>query len=256
MTPAKPASPLSARRAVVTGASRGIGRAIALSLAGAGAGVCLVARGVAELEEAANAALEAGAALALAYAYDIGHPESPAAIAERLRGDRFTPDVLVHSAGVHHRGDMSEARVEHMDDHLRLNVRAPYALTQALLPELLAGRGEVIFVNSSQGLAVRAEVGQYAASKHALRALADALREEVNPHGVRVLSVFPGRTATPGQRAILEAEGRDWRPERLIQPEDVAAVVLTAVTLPRTAEVTEIRLRPLVKWDDAEPSTA
>jgi short-subunit dehydrogenase len=241
---------------VITGASRGIGRAIALALAGAGAGVCLIARGTADLEEVAEAARRTGAPTVLSYTCDIGEPESATEIAARLRRDGFPPDVLVHSAGVHHRGTMADASVEDMDDHLRLNVRAPYALTKALLPELLAGRGEVVFVNSSQGLTVRAEVGQYAASKHALRALADALREEVNPHGVRVLSVFPGRTATPGQLKIFEDEGRPWRPEVLIQPEDVAAVVLAAVTLPRTAEVTEIRLRSLVKWDEATSTSS
>jgi NADP-dependent 3-hydroxy acid dehydrogenase YdfG len=92
-------------------------------------------------------------------------------------------------------------------------------------------------------------VGQYAASKHALRAIADSLRDEVNPDGVRVLSVFLGRTASPMQADIYRAEGRRYQPEQLMQPEDVAAVVINALSLPRTAEVTEVRMRPMRKAD-------
>jgi NADP-dependent 3-hydroxy acid dehydrogenase YdfG len=103
----------------------------------------------------------------------------------------------------------------------------------------------VVFINSTAGLVARAGVAQYAATKHALRAMADSLREEVNADGVRVLSVFLGRTATPLQAALHEREGRRYRPERLVQPADVASLVVHALTLPRTAEVTDLTIRPL-----------
>jgi NADP-dependent 3-hydroxy acid dehydrogenase YdfG len=80
-----------------------------------------------------------------------------------------------------------------------------------------------------------------------MRALADSLRDEVNPHGVRVASVFLGRTATTRQAAIFAREGRAYAPERLLQPADVAGIVLTLFTLPPTAEVTNITLRPRLK---------
>ena len=114
---------------------------------------------------------------------------------------------------------------------------------------LKSRRGQIVFINSSLGLASKAEAGQYAAAKHALKALADSLRDEVNADAVRVLSVFPGRTATPMQAALYAKEGKAYHPEVLLQPEDVAAVVINALTLPRTAEVTEIRIRPLKKPD-------
>jgi NADP-dependent 3-hydroxy acid dehydrogenase YdfG len=126
-------------------------------------------------------------------------------------------------------------------------VRGPYLLTQALLPLLRACHGQIVFVNSTVGLEARAGVGQYASTQHALRAIADALRAEVNPDGVRVLSVYLGRTATARQARIFRLEGRPYAPELLIQPEDVAEMVLATLRLPRTAEVTEIRMRPLVK---------
>ena len=104
-----------------------------------------------------------------------------------------------------------------------------------------------MFVNSTVGLEARAGVGQYASTQHALRAIADALRAEVNSDGVRVLSVYLGRTATARQARIFRLEGRHYAPELLMQPDDVAEIVLAALRLPRTAEVTEIRMRPLVK---------
>jgi NADP-dependent 3-hydroxy acid dehydrogenase YdfG len=82
---------------------------------------------------------------------------------------------------------------------------------------------------------------------HALRALASVVRDEVNEAGVRVTSVFPGRTATPRQALIHEWEGKEYRPERLLQPEDVAAIVVAALDLPRTAEVTDIAIRAMTK---------
>jgi NADP-dependent 3-hydroxy acid dehydrogenase YdfG len=85
----------------------------------------------------------------------------------------------------------------------------------------------------------------YAASKHALRALADGLRDEVNKKGVRVITVFPGRTATPMQEAVHRYEGRPYDAERFLQPEDVAAAAVNALALPRTAEVTDLHIRPM-----------
>src|SRR5690606_19534993 len=109
-------------------------------------------------------------------------------------------------------------------------------------------RGQVVFINSSAGLAATANAAQYSAMKHGLKALADSLRGEVNAEGVRVASIFPGRVSTPMQRAILESEGRPWKPERLMQPEDVALAVVGALTLARTAEVTNLSIRPMVKY--------
>jgi NADP-dependent 3-hydroxy acid dehydrogenase YdfG len=153
----------------------------------------------------------------------------------------------VHAAGIIELADMENASLEAMDAQYWTNTRAPYVLTRAVLPLLRACRGQIVFVNSTSGIrAVRGQ-SQYAASKHALRAIADSLRDEVNADGIRVLTVMPGRTATPMQAALHDADGRPYCPERLLQPTDVAAMVVAALTLPTTAEVTEIRMRPLLK---------
>ena len=127
------------------------------------------------------------------------------------------------------------------------NVEAPYAVYQAMLPLLTAASGQIVIINSTQGLAAAPGVGQYAATQHAMRAIADSLREEVNPLGIRVASLFLGRTATERQAAIFAMEGRPYQPARLIQPGDVAGVVLDIFTLPRSAQVTDISMRPELK---------
>jgi NADP-dependent 3-hydroxy acid dehydrogenase YdfG len=143
---------------------------------------------------------------------------------------------------------MSDARIENLDEQYAADIRAPYLLTKALLPMLKASKGQVVFINSSLGVnAKRPEVGQFAATQHALKAIAESLREEVNRDGIRVLSLYLGRTATPRQERLYQQEGRVYQPELLMQPEDVAAMVISALALPRTAEVTDISMRPLVK---------
>lgn len=229
------------RIALVTGASSGVGRAIALALAGAGATVGLVGRRLDPLREVAVAAAPGAARC---YAADLTEDEQVHALTEHLRADFAGLDVLVHAAGVHLPGQLDTAPVADFDRQYRTNVRSAYLLTQGLLPLLIAREGQLVFVNSSAGVSARAGVGQYAATKHALRAVADSLREEVNPAGVRVLSLFLGRTATPLQAELHRQEGRPYQPERLLQPEDVAAVTLCVLALPRTAEVTEISIRP------------
>jgi NADP-dependent 3-hydroxy acid dehydrogenase YdfG len=120
-------------------------------------------------------------------------------------------------------------------------------LTQALLPLLKSRQGQIVFINSSQGLQARGNSGPFAATQHALKAVTDSLRQEVNADGIRVLSVYPGRTATPRIQALYEVERRAYRPELLLQAEEIAQVVLNALLLPRTAEVTNVEIRPLIK---------
>ena len=232
--------------AVVTGASSGIGKAIALGLAAQGATLCLVGRNPETLEAIAGSAGKTATRI-LHYRVDLTINEDILELAAHVQRDFGSTDILVHSAGVISLGPMETAPVETLDWQYRTNLRAPYSLTRALLPTIRVRRGQVVFINSSVALNARANVGQYAATKHALKALADSLRDEVNIDGVRVLSVFLGRTATPMQAAVHDMEGKEYRPERLLLTEDVASVVINALSLPRTAEVTDIYIRPLVK---------
>jgi NADP-dependent 3-hydroxy acid dehydrogenase YdfG len=237
---------LTGQIAVITGASSGIGKAIALSLADEGAKICLLGRNLEKLEAAARCAKQFSEYISI-YKTDLGIDEDIRLLAAKLQEKFGAIDILIHSAGVISVGRIEEASIEEFDRQYRINIRAPYFLTQALLPMLKLRCGQVVFVNSSAGLTARAGVGQYAATKHALRAIADGFREEVNADGLRVLSLFLGRTATPMQEVVHKMEGKTYHPEHLMQPEDVAAVVINALSLPRTAEVTDIYVRPLHK---------
>jgi NADP-dependent 3-hydroxy acid dehydrogenase YdfG len=233
--------------AVVTGAGSGIGRAIALALSARGAQVWLVGRTARALADVADEAHRT-AAPAVPCVVDLADDQAVRQLAERLRSEAGSVDVLVHSAGVIEIGPVAAASVEDLDRQYRVNLRGPYVLTQALLPLLReGGGGHVVFVNSSVWQAAGANVAQYAATKFGLKAFADSLRAEVNADGVRVLTVYPGRTATPMGRAVHAAEGKPYRPDTLAQPEDVAAMVLAAIELPATAEVTDLSVRPARK---------
>jgi NADP-dependent 3-hydroxy acid dehydrogenase YdfG len=227
--------------AVVTGASGDLGAAIASRLLGAGAHVLLVGRNRDRL--AASAAAHAQSYRRVPLVADLTGPEGITLVEQEVarRGGRL--DVLVLGSGIYQRSDDPAVLARQFAS----NVLGPYALLRAVLPHLLAAQGQVVFINSTQGLSAAPGVGQFAATQHAMRALADSVRGEVNDAGVRVLTVYLGRTATERQRAIFAGEGRPYTPERLIQPDDVAQTVLHLLELPRTTEATEITLRPMRK---------
>lgn len=238
---------LEGHNALVTGASAGIGRALAVALAAQRATVILVGRHDDPLHEVRDCITRQDGTARVVSA-NLEREDNIRQIQARLDADGVEVDLLVHSAGAHIPGRWIDGDVNTLDQQYLINVRAPYLLTRLLLPSLLRRQGQVVFVNSSAGTATApAGIGQYAATKHALKALADSLRAEVNAEGVRVLSVYPGRTATRMQEALFQSEGREYQPERLLQPEDIAAAVVNALLLPRTAEVTDLFIRPFHK---------
>jgi NADP-dependent 3-hydroxy acid dehydrogenase YdfG len=238
---------LAGRLAVVSGASAGIGRACALALAAGGADLLLLGRDAGRLQDAAAAAQALPGAGQTAYlAADLTDDATAAAVAERATS-LGEAAILVHSSGLYERAGLAEAAIEAFDRQYRANVRAPYRLTQVLLEQLVRRQGDIVFINSTQGIAAAPGIGQFAATQHAMKAVADALRGEINDRGVRVVTVHAGRTATPRQARIFAGEGRVYRPELLMQAEDVAVLVAATVALPRTAEVTSIVMRPMRK---------
>jgi len=235
---------LNGKWALVTGAGSGIGRAIAVALAELGARVLVTGRRAEGLDETVSVIRETGGE-GLSHILDVTDDDGVAALGqfvdERCEGKLA---VLVHSAGHHALAGIDEATPDQLDAVFQTNMRAPFLITRRLLPSLRRAAGDIVFVNSTASINPRAEVGVYAASKAALRAFADSLRAEVNADGVRVLSIFPGRTATPMQAAIHAYEGRDYRPDALMQPDSVAAAAVGALLMPRTAELTELFIRP------------
>jgi NADP-dependent 3-hydroxy acid dehydrogenase YdfG len=232
--------------AVVTGATGGIGGAIAKALIDNGAHVSAVGRDIAKLDTFVRHVQES-----------VGHAEAVRAdltidndilqLVEYVKTTFGRLDILVHSAGAISYGKLEESPIETLDALYAANVRGPYLLTKKLLPLLKQPRGQIVFINSSAGLSARPNAGQYSAMQHAFKALADGLRNEVNADQVRVLNVYPGRTATQRIEALSAVEGRSYQPELLLQPADVASVVSNALSLPWTAEVTDVSIRPMQK---------
>jgi NADP-dependent 3-hydroxy acid dehydrogenase YdfG len=228
---------------LITGAGSDLGAAIARVLADLGATVALVGRRREPLEKTA-AGLVAPSEI---WPTDLTKDDELGELIEAVSRRFGRLDVLVHCAGIYRRAPIERAAPEDLDVQFQANVRAPYRLTKGLLAMLKASQGQIVFVNSTQGLTAGATLGQYAATQHALKAIADSLRAEVNEHGVRVLSLHLGRTATQRQEAIFRGEGRIYRPELLLQPGDVASVIACCLTLPGTAEVTSLNIRPMTK---------
>lgn len=153
-------------------------------------------------------------------------------------------DSLIHVAGVVDLGAVADLPPSLWEQQLAVNLVGPAELTRLLLPVLRVSRGRVVFVNSGAGLNAHAGWSAYAASKHGLKALADSLRAEEAPHGVRVTSVYPGRTATPMQEKVHQQEGREYDASRYIDPESVATTILLALDLPDDAHLTDLTVRP------------
>ncbi len=234
----------SGQTILVTGASGGVGEAMARRLAEQDATVCLTGRNAQRLEEIADQLPDGRGRWCPA---DLTAEEELKKLAEFVLEKNHRLDAIVHCAAIIVLGTVATATKEDFERQFQVNVVAPFRLTQLLLSALISSRGQVVFINSSAGRNASAEVGQYAATKHALRAVADSLREESNAAGVRVCSLFLGSTATPMQAAIRAEQNRAYEPERLIQPADVAEMVAAVLALPRTAEVTDLALRPTEK---------
>jgi NADP-dependent 3-hydroxy acid dehydrogenase YdfG len=236
---------LEGQTAIVTGGGSGVGAAVALALAAAKVNVCLVGRSCGNLEAVAQEARRHGVK-ATPYVTDLADEDDLDRLIGRLMNDLTQVDVLVQNAALYSAAAIADSAVKDFDRHYRTNLRAPYALTQGLLPKLKARGGQVVFINSSSGISAKALTSQYDATKHGLRALADSLRSEVNADGIRVLSVYLGQTATGMQSRIHEARGTPYDPERLLQPQDVASIILSALSMPSTAEITDIHVRPMI----------
>jgi short-subunit dehydrogenase len=223
---------------LITGAGSGIGAAVARRLRERGDELWLLAR-------------DAGRAKQLAAEFpgtrtvvgDLAEPERLSwALGHQALPDRL--DSLLHIAGVVELGQVGDLTPKVWNATLAANLVAPAELTRLLLPQLRLAQGHVVFVNSGAGLRANAEWATYAASKHGLKALADALRWEESGNGLRVTSVYPGRTATPMQEKVHAQEGRDYDASAWIDPRTVAATILHVLDLPGDATIPEVSVHP------------
>jgi len=223
---------------VVSGAGSGIGAVLAARLRARGEELWLLAR-----SQARAAELEAAHPGARTLVADLADPAGlERALAEADLPDRL--DSLLHVAGVVDLEAVAKLDLARWQRQLDVNLTAPALLTRALLPALRAARGTVVFVNSGAGLSANPTWSGYAASKFGLRALADALRGEEQERGVRVTTVYPGRTATPMQEKVHAQEGKEYDAAAWSDPATVAATILHVVDLPADSMIPDVTVRP------------
>ena len=234
---------IKGKQVLVTGASSGIGAAVARRLCRIGRSIssywAAVARACAPRSRR-QARQMSSSTFPSTFQSQVMSRRCVRGLRRRLSG----LDGIVHAGGVFSMMTLKKAKGDALRELMQVNVSAALALTLGLLPQLKRRGGSVVFVNSTVVQRPARHAPFYAASKHALRSMADSLREEVNSMGVRVSSLYPGRTATPMQKAIVGAERRTYRPAELIQPEDIALLVEQLLDLPRTIEVTDVFTRP------------
>ncbi len=235
--------PLSDQVAVVTGAARGIGEAIALRLARMGARVVLTARDQARLHKVQQA-IEEQAGNAIAMPCDLTNETSVAELGQRVKDECGRCDIVVNNAGVSVlRKPLVDLLVAEWDQMMDTNLRAPYLMMRALAPLMIAARsGHIINISSLAGKSVLPDGAAYAASKWGLNGLTYSVAEELRQHNVRVSVIAPGTVNTS-----FGSSGSGKDPKRMIQPEDVAQVVAMLVTQPATSFVSEVLLRPTMK---------
>jgi clavulanate-9-aldehyde reductase len=240
---------LGGKTALVTGASSGIGRAIALALAEAGARVALGARRRDRLAALASRIEEVGSGalpLDLDVIDEAGCRRAVQQTVEELGG----LDILVNNAGLMLLGQVEGADTEDWRRMVDTNVLGLMYMTHAALPHLLERRGAVVQLSSSSGRVARSGSAVYSASKFAVNAFSESLRQELTARGVRVVVVEPGVVETELRDHITDPAAKERitaaaASVRQLQPEDVAAAVTYAVSQPEHVAVNELFIRPV-----------
>jgi NADP-dependent 3-hydroxy acid dehydrogenase YdfG len=263
-------APLSGKTAVVTGASSGIGRAIARQLGAAGAHVTLGGRTRAAMEETAREIEKSGGG-ARVVALDVRDIAALRALVEGAAEETGRLDVMVNNAGVSFPGKIADADPEEWRAMLETNLLALLAGSQAAIRAMRACKAQGHIVNISSIAALRRDSGVYGATKHAVNAISATLRTELEDEPIRVVNVMPGAIATNFARnfdpeflkGFAKMAGSDYEPKQgermpdevlakiqpllkqvLGDPEDVARAVLYAVTQPIEVNVLDIEVRP------------
>ncbi|QHS58537.1 3-ketoacyl-ACP reductase [Chitinophaga agri] len=232
---------LQGKTAVITGAGKGLGKAMALALAAEGVHLGLIARTAADLQQVAGEVKAINADVNVAYATaDVGdYAQVKAAIAS-ITGALKKIDILINNAGVLAYGGILEIPVEEWEKVFQVNVLGTYYVTREVLPFILEqGKGDIINVASTAGQKGAAKMTAYGASKAAVINFTESLMQEVRKSNVRVTTLNPSTIAT---EMTLTSKFTDGNPDKVLQPEDLAFLVVNNLKLPQRAFVKEVGL--------------
>lgn len=226
------------KTAVITGATSGIGMAISLRLIKEGVFCYLVGRNFDLIESKLK---DDGSNCRFVRA-DISKDSGLKALEKQIDKDEI--NYLIHCAGLISLGEHEKSNVENLDAQYAVNLRAPFYITKMLLGKIKAKRGDIVFINSTAGLDAWETVGQYAATKHALRAMTDSLRKEVSKDKIRVTSLFLGSVDTPMQQNVQKQYGNEnYEASKYMKPDDIAETVAFILKLPNEMAVTDMTIR-------------
>jgi NAD(P)-dependent dehydrogenase (short-subunit alcohol dehydrogenase family) len=241
-------SQLASQIAVITGAGRGAGEAIARKLASMGAHVLLVARDGVSLDKVREKILQSGGQ-ATSLPCDLQDPQAVAQLGERVAREFQRCDILVNNAGVGLEGrPLHETSQEEWDRVFNTNLRGPYLMIRALAPLMIQSRsGHIINISSLAGRNPLPNGAAYAASKWGLNGLTYSVAEELRQHNVRVSVIAPGSINTDFMDHQGQGAGSGKDPKKKLQPEDVAGVVATLVTQAPQSFISEVLMRPTQK---------
>ncbi len=226
--------------AVVTGASRGIGRSTALALGREGATVVLAARTDADLKTVALEVEHVGGSADIAVA-DLTNDADIKRLFDRVRERHKRLDILVNNAGIGRFAPVRQLTPDDLDEMWKLNVRGVFLCTQAALPIMEPqNSGVIVNIASLAGKNAFVNGAGYAATKWALRGFSQCLMLEERQFNIRVITICPGSVETSFSPRTADPAKKEW----IVQPEDVADAVLFAVTAPKRAMISEIDIRP------------
>lgn len=232
-------SPLSDKVALITGASRGIGLAIARALAERGCHLIVAARSASALREAGRELVRRRIRV-VTQACDVRDPESVKALAAAARKQFRRVDILINNAGITQPSiPVDELDYQTWKDVIDTNLNGTFLVTREILPLMRRG-GTVVNNLSLAATRVFAGMSAYDASKFGALGFTDTLREELRPKGIRVIALIPGATDTE----IWNTLWPDAPRKKMMSPETVASAVVSALSLPENSTVEEIKLQP------------
>ena len=221
---------LKNKNALITGAGKGIGKAIALALAKEGVNVILVARTQNEIDNVAAKARSLRVK-ALAITADVADINSVNAAIEKALAEFGTIDILINNAGIAAFGKFLELEPTDWERIIQVNLMGTYYVTRAVLPNMIERQtGDIINISSTAGLSGNALTSAYSASKFAVLGLTDSLMQEVRKHNIRVTALTPSTVATDMAKELNLTDGN---PDKVMQAEDISELIIAQLKLNR-----------------------
>lgn len=232
---------LNHKTALITGAGKGLGKAIALALATEGVNLALVARTANDLEQVAEQAKQINPAIKVAYATaDVSKIEEVKAACTKIANEIGQIDILINNAGTGKFGKFLDLEVEEWENMIKTNLFGPYYFIRQILPQMLDRKsGDIVNVASTAGLKGSPLTSAYSASKFGLIGMSESLMQEARKSNVRVFTLTPSTIATD---LAIDNKLTDGNPETTLQPEDFAELLIAHLKLPARALVKDVSL--------------